>query len=125
VSDESSERGDGAARHASGAEARRRFVGLVRGLKPPAPSVLMARSRYDGWFCPTQATKTEAWRGWGTPASVEIHPPGAKARRLFCCVCGTLRLRSGQAIEVVPFQGKEEQMQVPFDFAQGRLSAPL
>jgi hypothetical protein len=29
---------------------------------------------------------------------------GAKAQRLFSATCGTLRLRSGQAIEAVPFQ---------------------
>jgi len=32
------------------------------------------------------------------------HPSGAKAQRLFSATCGTLRLRSGQAIEAVPFQ---------------------
>ena len=41
------------------------------------------------------------------------HPSGAKAQRLFSATCGTLRLRSGQAIEAVPFQNFGHLVVIP------------
>jgi hypothetical protein len=46
--------------------------------------------------------KEAAEKGLNSGRAGKKHTSGAKARRLFCCIYGTLRLRSGQALKSCP-----------------------
>jgi hypothetical protein len=47
----------------------------------------------------------------------EKHPSGAKDRRVLSAICGTLRLRSGQALKPCPFKTRlSPQTAIPRDF---------
>jgi hypothetical protein len=59
--------------------------------------------------------KQAAEKLWIWVENGEKHPAWAKARPLFCGICGTLRLRSGQAIEVMP--GYKTQPKLSFSAA--------